>query len=76
MPRGENFSSIFRRGTGKRYAQRPPANCIAARRAWDSFAKKGPVLWIQLLDGYWGCCRNETDSVEEHEAIHYRRKWI
>ncbi len=73
--RGMNFSAIFRRGTGKRYTSRPPANCIAARAAWDDFASGGPVEWLQLLDGYWGCQRPGADTIEEREAIHYRRNW-
>jgi hypothetical protein len=59
MPSGENLHAMFRT-SHKRYTQRPPANCRAAREAWDYHAQtgaaagKGRVLWIQLLDGYWG----------------------
>jgi hypothetical protein len=73
--RGINFSSTFREGIGKRYTSRPPANCIAARRAWDRFAEAGPIEWVQLLDGYWGCTRPGSDDLEEVEAVHYRREW-
>jgi hypothetical protein len=64
--------------TGNRYDKRPPANRIAARRAWDDFAEDGPVLWIQLLDGYWGCCRpnddgSENEHIEEREAQQFSR---
>lgn len=75
MPRGMNFSAVFRQGTGKRYEKRPPAGSIAARAAWDDFATDGPIEWLQLLDGYWGCGRPGEGGVEEREAIHYRRKW-
>lgn len=73
--RGINLSAIFRSGTSKRYERRPPANCIAARRAWDEFAKGGPVGWVQLLDGYWGCQRPDAPSIEEIEAVQFRREW-
>ena len=72
--RGMNLSAVFRQGTGKRYESRPPANCEAARAAWDEFAKIGPMEWVQLLDGYWGCQRPGADLIEELEAIHYRRR--
>ncbi len=70
-----NLSSIFRQGTGKRYDKRPPKSCIAARRAWDYFAEEGEIEWVQLLDGYWGCQRPGAASIEEAEAIHFRREW-
>ena len=70
--RGQNLYSFHRSGT-RRYASRPPANCAAARAAWDAFAKDGPVEWIQLLDGYWGCQRPGVDVIEERDAVHFRR---
>lgn len=74
LPPGWNLSAIFRAGTGKRYHSRPPSNCEAARKFWDTMADDGPVEWIQLLDGYWGAQRpGSDDPPEEHEAIHYRR---
>jgi hypothetical protein len=56
MPRGENLHCMFRTGK-RRYHSRPPANCKAARGAWDDHAKSGPIVWLQLLDGYWGAKR-------------------
>ena len=59
MPRGENLHCMFRT-SAKRYTNRPPANCKAARAAWDFHvlegvkSGRGPVLWLQLLDGHWG----------------------
>lgn len=73
--RGMNLSATFREGTGTRYECRPSANRVAARRAWDAFAEDGPVEWVQLLDGYWGCQRPGVDGIEELEAIHFRRDW-
>ena len=65
--------AAFRTGT-RRYTKRPPSNCVAARNAWDDFAKDGPIEWVQLLDGWWGCFRPGSDMVEEREAVFYRRK--
>lgn len=65
MPTGMHLSSMFRTGA-RRYKSRPPANCRSAREAWDIHAKKGPIVWLQLLDGYWGCCR-ENGDIEEIE---------
>jgi hypothetical protein len=69
---GWNLYALHRTGT-RRYDRRPPARCIAARAAWDAFAKKGPVEWVQLLDGFWGCQRPGADIIEEHEAEQYSR---
>jgi hypothetical protein len=69
-----NFSAMFRMGTGKQYTSRPPANCAAARAAWDAHAEDGPIVWLQLLDGYWGAMR-ENGDIDEKEAVHFRRKW-
>ena len=57
-----------------RHTTRPAASYIAARRAWDWFSEKGPVEWIQLLDGYWGCMRPGASCPEEVEAIAFRRE--
>ena len=73
--RGMNLSATFRRGDGTTYKTRPAANRIAARAAWDYFAETGPIEWIQLLDGYWGCSRPGNPVIEEEESIHFRRKW-
>lgn len=62
----------YRTGT-RRYTSRPPSNCIAARAAWDAFAKDGAIEWIQLLDGYWGCCRPEQDIIDERQAVFFKR---
>lgn len=74
--RGMNLSCMFRQGTGKRYITRPPANCVAARAAWDDFAADGAIEWLQLLDGYWGCQRPGGRDVEEVECVHYRRSTL
>lgn len=71
MPRGENLHTAFRT-SGKRYTQRPAANCRSARKAWDvhsalgAAAGKGSVVWIQLLDGYWGAMfeNGDLDEIE------------
>lgn len=63
MPRGENLHAMFRYGQ-RRYSARPPANCRSARAAWDYHAKSGPVVWLQLLDGYWGARRPNGDIDE------------
>lgn len=67
MPRGENLHCFFRTGT-RRYTSRPPANCKAARSAWDEHLKDGPIIWLQLLDGYWGALR-ESGDIEEIENV-------
>jgi hypothetical protein len=54
---------FFRTGT-RTYFDRPPANCRRARAAWDYFAETGPIVWLHLLDGYWGCER-ENGDIEE-----------
>ncbi len=59
--------SFFRTGT-RRYKSRPPSNCRAAREAWDEHAKTGPVVWLQLLDGYWGAMR-ENGDIDELENV-------
>lgn len=66
---------IFRTGT-RRYNKRPPANCRSARWAWDFHATQGPVVWLQLLDGYWGACREngEIDEIENTFALNQRKR--
>lgn len=60
--------AMFRTGT-RTYTSRPPANCKAARRAWDHFAAKGPITWMSLLDGYWGVQRPGDGPIEEIENL-------
>lgn len=50
----------------KKYTSRPPANCRSAREAWDLHAKDGPIVWMRLLDGYWGAERPDG-SIDEIE---------
>ena len=49
-----------------RYKKRPPANCRAARWAWDEFAKDGPIEVVWLGQGYWMCIRpnGEGDEID------------
>lgn len=60
--------SLFR-SSDKRYTERPPANCKRARAAWDWHAAKGQIVWLQLLDGYWGACRPNGD-IDECENLY------
>ncbi len=64
--------AMFRSGT-RWYTARPPAGCRAARRAWDFFAKDGPIVWMSLLDGYWGCERpnGKIDEIENTVSDRY-----
>jgi hypothetical protein len=48
--------------------------CGASSGAWDAHAEDGPIVWLQLLDGYWGAMR-ENGDIDEKEAVHFRRKW-
>lgn len=68
MPSGENFHSMFRTSF-KRYTSRPPANCRSAREAWDYHTKTGPVVWLRLLDGYWGAGRPNGDIDETENTF-------
>lgn len=63
MPGGQNLHAMFRTGA-RRYKSRPPANCRSARAAWDAHLKNGPIVWLQLLDGYWGAYRENGEIVE------------
>lgn len=59
----------------KFYTSRPPANCASARAAWDILVKKGPIVQLRLLDGYWGAEREngQWDDVENIFAMQRRR---
>lgn len=72
MPSGENLHCMFRTGT-RQYTSRPPANCRSARMAWDAHLQNGPIVWLQLLDGYWGACR-ENGNIDELENLFETRK--
>ncbi len=61
---------LFRSGS-RRYETRPPANCKKARLAWDQHAEDGPVIWLQLLDGYWGAMRLDG-TIDEIENLPLR----
>lgn len=61
---------MFRSGT-RQYLTRPPSNCRRARAAWDRHAETGHVVWLQLLDGYWGAMR-EDGHIDELENIPLR----
>lgn len=58
---------MFRTGT-RRYEKRPPANCRKVRQAWDVHLQDGPVVWLQLVDGYWGAMR-EDGHIDEVENV-------
>jgi hypothetical protein len=53
MPGGQHFHTMFR-SSHVIYKTRPPSSCRTARKAWDKHAKKGRIIWMRLLDGYWG----------------------
>lgn len=71
MPSGEHFHSMYRTSY-KRYTSRPPSSCRAARAAWDIHVEKakelnkGAVVWLQLLNGYWGA-KYESGDLREIE---------
>lgn len=68
------MTSAAFRTSHKFYTSRPPANCVAARQAWDWFAKTGPIKSLRLLDGYWGCLRpDDTLPLDEIDAVLVRR---
>lgn len=71
---GMHLSAMFRDGR-RRYHKRPPANCKSAREAWDLHAEKGPVIWLQLLDGYWGAMR-ENGDIDECENTFLANRWL
>lgn len=59
----------------KVYTSRPPANCRSARAAWDAHSKGGPIVWMRLLDGYWGAKRADgsIDEVDNCFAMNGRK---
>jgi hypothetical protein len=65
--------AMFRTGT-RTYTKRPPANCKTAQLAWDFLAKDGPIVWMTLLDGYWGAERPDgrIDEAENTFSSRYR----
>ena len=71
---GQHLHAMFRNGT-RRYHSRPPANCRSAREAWDFHAESGPVVWLQLLDGYWGAKR-ENGDIDECENTFAANRWL
>jgi len=50
--------AMFRSGT-REYLSRPPANCRAARRAWDRFAAEAPLKAMSLVYAI-GCASART----------------
>lgn len=72
MPSGENLHSMFRNGT-RCYKERPSAANRSARAAWDHHSKDGKIVWLQLLDGYWGAMRENGDIDEIENTFH--RNW-
>lgn len=65
---------MFRTGT-RVYKKRQPANSRRERGAWDIHLKKGgPIIWMQLLDGYWGAYRGDHVPIEEIENLPYLDK--
>lgn len=65
----------FRRTSAKVYKSRPPANCRSARKAWDYHARSGAIVWMRLLDGYWGVKREngDIDEVDNCFAMNARK---
>jgi hypothetical protein len=63
MPRSDLMTS------DRRYLRRPPANCQAARIAWDILTRNGerPIVSMRLLDGLW-MCKLTDGSLDEVEA--------
>ena len=63
-------SNLFRT-SNKMYRSRPPANCEAARIAWDTLSAEAPLLSLRLLDGLWMCSRSEdlNETLDYIEAI-------
>jgi hypothetical protein len=69
---------IFRRGSGRRYDTRPSDTCRAAQSAWDYFESRGPIDWLQLVDGWWRCWRVGQAAPDEAECqmfVRGRREW-
>ena len=53
------------RTSDKMWRSRPPANCRAARLAWDMLADDGPVATMRLVDGLWMCQREKDGHVAD-----------
>lgn len=64
--------SLFRSGT-VRHVKRPVKSSKRARGAWDHHAASGPIVWMQLLDGYWGAMRPNGD-IDEIENLYWLEK--
>jgi hypothetical protein len=56
------------RTSNKFYYSRPPANCSAARLAWDIHAKDGPIISMRLVEGLWFCERDGGGVLEDVDA--------
>ena len=65
----------FQMSSPKRYTERPPANCRAARWAWDRLSKDGPILVLWLGEGYWTAQRDE-DTYDSLDATVARRSYF
>ena len=59
------------RTSDKFYYSRPPANCPAARLAWDIHAKDGPIVSMRLVEGLWFCEREGDSILEDVDA-----RWV
>lgn len=62
------------RSSDKFYRSRPPANCRAARYAWDLLSKEGDLVFMRLLDGIWWAedASGETYDVEASYIRHHK----
>jgi hypothetical protein len=65
--RGQNLSSAYRTSK-KRWTKRPPSSSKTARAAWDCHSNKGLIVWMQLLDGFWGAMR-EDGHIDEIDGF-------
>jgi hypothetical protein len=70
---GMNLSAMFRT-SDRVWTERPPASCRSARAAWDYHTRDGPIVWLRLLDGYWGACRENGDIDECENAFAANRE--
>ena len=57
------------RTSNKFYYARPPANCAAARLAWDIHAKDGPIESMRLVEGLWFCERGDGSTLDDVDAM-------
>ena len=64
---------MLRNGT-RVYMARPPANCRAARDAWDRLSRRGTIQDMHLMDGYWTCqyVDGEIGDIENTFATNIR----